>query len=246
MRTSERRKRPLAATLPRSTLVDSAYATLKRRIITCEIEPGLRITEAQLVEGMGIGKTPVREALARLAQEGLVRSIPHHGYEVSSITLRDVQELFGLRLIVEPAAVQLAAGHVDATHLRRLDELCQAGYDLGDRESASRFLRANHEFHATVAQASGNQRLVDVVVRVLDESERLFHLGLMLRNRTHEMAHEHRSLVDALVAGDGESARRIVVEQIVAAERMVVNALLSSPAVQSVRVEIPKVPKVSA
>lgn len=241
-----RRQRPLPASVPRGSLVDTAYATLKRRIIVCEIEPGLRITEAQLVEEMGIGKTPVREALARLAQEGLVRSIPHHGYEVSSITLRDVQELFGLRLIVEPAAVQLAAGHVDAVHLRRLDELCQAGYDLGDRDSAARFLRANHEFHATVAQASGNQRLVDVVVRVLDESERLFHLGLMLRNRTDEMAHEHRSLVDALVAGDGEAARRIAVEQIVAAERMVVNALLSSPAVQSVRVELPKVAKASA
>lgn len=227
-------------------MVDSAYARLKRRIITCEIEPGLRITEAQLVDDMGIGKTPVREALARLAQEGLVRSIPHHGYEVSPITLRDVQELFGLRLIVEPAAVQLAAGHVDAAHLRRLDELCQAGYALGDHESASRFLRANHEFHATVAQASGNQRLVDVVVRVLDESERLFQFGLMLHNRTDEMAHEHRALVDALVACDGEAARRIAVEQIVAAERMVVNALLSSPAVLSVRVGVPKVSKVSA
>lgn len=212
------------------SLVDDAYRQVRAQLIRCVLEPGQRLTESQLVQQLGVGKTPVREALARLVQERLVQAIPRHGYRVSPITLRDVQELFGLRLIVEPAAVQLAAGHVDATQLRRLDELCQAGYTLGDSASAAAFLHANTEFHVTVARASGNRRLATLLATLLDESERLFHLGLMLRNRTEEMAHEHKELVEALIAGDGEAARRIAVEQIIAAQRMVVDALLSSRA----------------
>jgi DNA-binding GntR family transcriptional regulator len=227
-------------------LANAAYARLKQEVIRCELEPGLRFTEAKLVLRTGIGKTPVREALGRLAQDGLVRSIPRHGYEVTPITLRDVQELFGLRLVVEPAAVQLAAGHVDAAQLRRLDELCHAGYEVGDHESAAAFLGANRELHGTIARSSSNSRLAEVVERVLDECERLFHLGLMLRNRTAEMAHEHKELLEALIAGDGEGARRIAVEQILSAQRMVIDALLYSPSLQSARVAPPRLLKVSA
>lgn len=240
MAVPRRRKRSAIQRIAERSLADDAYAVLKRRIIVCEMEPGMRVTEARLVQEIGIGKTPVREALARLVQEGLVHNIPRHGYEVAPVTLRDVQHLFGLRLIVEPATVQLAAGHVDTTQLRRLDELCQAGYTIGDHESVTRFLRANHEFHTTLARASGNPRLAEVVERLLEESERLFHIGLMLRNRTAEMAHEHQELVDALIAGDSEAARRIAVQQILTSQRMVVDALLSSPAVLSAQVEIPR------
>jgi DNA-binding GntR family transcriptional regulator len=85
-----------------------------------------------------------------------------------------------------------------------------------------------------------------VVERVLDGCERLFHLGLMLRNRSDEMAHEHRDLVDALIAGDAEGARRVSVEQTLAAQRMVIDALLYSPSLLSAQVEAPRLLKASA
>lgn len=192
-----------------------------------------------LVRQLRVGKTPVREALARLVHDRLVRSIPRHGYEVAPITLRDVQDLFGLRLVVEPAATQLAAGHVDAARLRRLDELCKAGYDVDDPSSIDDFLRANDELHATIARAGGNPRLAQEIERILDESERLFRLGLMLRNRTNEMAHEHQELVNALAAGDGDAARRIATKQILESQRMVMDALVASPTVLAAPVAIP-------
>src|SRR5215469_17615580 len=156
---------------------DTAYAELKRRIIHCELAPGERITEAQLASDTGIGKTPIREALTRLIQEGLVGSIPGHGYEVTPITLGDVHDLFSFRRIVESAAAQLAAGHLVATDLRRLDALCADQDVVDDAESEERYLRANYAFHATIADASGNRRLASTVRHVLDESERLLHLG---------------------------------------------------------------------
>jgi DNA-binding GntR family transcriptional regulator len=225
---------------PDRSLADSAYEALKRRIIRCEIAPGALVTEAMLVRDLKLSKTPVREALARLVHDGLVRNIPRHGYEVTPITLRDVQDLFGARLIIEPAATQLAAGHVDAKHLRRLDELCKAGYDVRSQTSIDEFLRANYELHATIARAAGNPRVALLVEHLLDESERLFHLGLMLRNRSNEMAHEHRELVSALASGQGEAARKVAIEQILESQRMVVDALVASPAVRSAPVAIPQ------
>ena len=213
-----------------------AYATLRRRVIQCELEPGERITEAQLAALTGIGKTPVREALTRLVQEGLVRSMPGHGYEITPITLGDVQDLFNFRLIIEPAAAQLAAGHVSAPDLRRLDALCAARFSALDQESESQYLQANYQFHTTIADASGNRRLAEQVRRALEESERLFHLSNVLKNRSDEVAHEHKDLVDALIAGDGETARKLTLAHITASQRLVLDALLTSPSLLAVTI----------
>jgi DNA-binding GntR family transcriptional regulator len=217
-----------------------AYAELKRRIIHCELEPGEHMTEAQLVGETGIGKTPIREALTRLIQEGLAHSIPGHGYEVTPITLGDVQDLFSFRLIVEPAAAQLAAGHVVATDLRRLDELCATHYFIGDTESEARYLHANYVFHTTIADSSGNHRLASAVRSVLDESERLFHLSAVLKNRSDEVIHEHKDLIDALIAGDGETARRMALTHITASQRLVLEALMTNSSLLSVHIVPPR------
>jgi len=240
-KTASTARRPFTKIVAAGSLADEAYVQLKRKIIRCELPPDLLVTESQLVRESGLGKTPVREALARLVQEGLVRNIPRHGYEIAPITLRDVDDLFGLRLIVEPAATELAAGHVDATQLRQLDEMCAASTDPdGGNESFDRHLKANRELHLTVARASGNRRLAEVMERLLDESERMLHLSLLFRNRRAEILHEHRQLVDALIAGDGEAARRVSIEQIEAARHNVTDALLSSPSILSAHVTAPK------
>jgi DNA-binding GntR family transcriptional regulator len=229
-----------ATSLPTRTSTSSqgevAYAALRRRIIHCELEPGERITEAQLASETRIGKTPVREALTRLIQDGLVRSMPGHGYEVTPITLGDVQDLYNFRLIIEPAAAQLAAGHVSATDLRRLDELCAARFSTADKESQSRYLQANYLFHTTIADASGNRRLAGAVRRALEESERLFHLSSALKKSGDDIAHEHTELVDALIAGDGETARKLTLAHLTASQRRVLDALLASPSLLAVNI----------
>ena len=219
---------------------DTAYAELKRRIIHCALAPGERFTEAQLASETGIGKTPVREALTRLIQEGLVGSIPGHGYEVTPITLGDVHDLFSFRRIVESAAAQLAAGHIVATDLRRLDALCAVQDVVEDAEGEERYLRANYTFHATIADASGNRRLARAVRQVLDESERLLHLSAPLSTRSEEIAREHKELVDALIAGDAETARRMASAHITESQRLVVDALMTSPSLLAVHIAPPK------
>jgi DNA-binding GntR family transcriptional regulator len=223
------------------SLTETAYIQIKRAIIRCDLEPGQHVTEEQLAERFGFSRAVVRPALKRLYQEKLVTTITRQRYVIPPITLKDAQDLFDLRALLEPVAARRAAGQVDPAQLRRLDDLCRAQYHLGDRDSAEEFLRANTEFHVTVARASGNDILADVIANLLDREERLNHLSHMLHDRNEAAYHEHHELVDALVAGDGARAERVMAAQIRAARAFVIEALTSSPSIQSVNVPRPAI-----
>ena len=214
-------------------LSDRAYERIRHDIISCVLAPGTEISEAQLCSQYGIGKAPVRMALNRLAHDGLVRAIPRRGYRVAPVTVKDIHDVFELRLMLEPAAARMAAGKVGAQRLRALDEISRSGYQPGDRRSTSRFLEASKAFQVAIARATGNARLAEAIERLLDEMTRLLHVGLALRNRSQELSRAHRALVKALARGDGDAAERICREQIETARSMVLSAILTSGPVMS-------------
>ena len=227
---------PLALVEDGRSLGDQAYASIKAAVIQCELEPGEPVTEEQLAALYGVGRAPVRAALKRLCQEKLVEVAARQRYVIAPMTLRHVNELFTVRALLAPPAARLAAGRIDAAHLRRLEELCQARYVVGDAESARAFLRLNTEFHSTVVRAAGNELLADVLIGVLEKIERVHHLGHLLRDRNEQAFHEHHDLVEALLDGDGERAFKITADQIEAARRFAIDGLVASPSVQSVNV----------
>lgn len=225
--------RPRAPGKPIPLLSQRAYERIKHEVITCAIAPGTEISENDLCTQFKLGKAPVRAALSKLAHDGLVRAMPRRGYVVAPVTLKHIHDVFELRLMLEPPAARMAAGRIEAQRLRALDEACAAGYQPGDAKSTARFLDANKAFHIAIAEATGNPRLAAMIDQLLDEMTRLLHLGLGSRNRTHEMQHEHRTLVKALTRRDGEAAERICREQIEAARAMVLSAVMSSAAVMN-------------
>ncbi len=211
-------------------LNDIAYATIKDDIISCVLQPGADVSEGMLVTRYELGKAPIRSALMRLRQEGLIISRGRQGNAVSPVTLRDVKEVFQLRLVLEVAAVRLAAGKVDAERLRELNKAAHASYLPGNRASESAYLRANREFHRYVAEASGNLRLASLVVALMELHERIVHLGLALQNREREFHHFHDELVDALIEGDGERAGALTESALRGGQRKVMEALADSAA----------------
>lgn len=217
---------------------EAAYAQLRQRIIRLELPPGTKFSEVQAAGWLETGKTPVREALSRLVHEGLVRTVPRVGYEVTPITLRDVQELFSLRAIVEPAAVEMAIGNVDPEWLTRLEQLCQAACKSDNLESVAEFLRMNSQFHLTIAEASGNGRLVAILRSVLEESERLYTIAVRLLDRTEEMVHEHRELIAALEEGNAAAARELTLAAIEGVRQQVVAALITTTSVMTTPVDV--------
>jgi DNA-binding GntR family transcriptional regulator len=191
-------------------LGESTYLAIRQAILSCSVRPGSMLTEAALMEQYKVGKSTCRLALARLTHEGLVRSVPRHGYTIVPVTLKDVEEVFALRLILEPEAARLAAGKVDAKALMRIDRAGRgnsASKNHGNRIGF--FLDANREFHMVIAAASGNERLARSISALFDEMTRLVALGFNAGDDSVEIADDHRLLVDALEAGDGKLAARI-------------------------------------
>jgi DNA-binding GntR family transcriptional regulator len=223
-------KRPPAGRGSAVRLGDLAYHQIKRDILGCLLPPGVEITEARLALRYGLGKAPVRAALLRLRQEGLVKSVARRGYLVTPVTVKDVQDLFEFRLLLEPGTARLAAGRIDKDGVRRLRALCRA-----DRVSRTAFNRANTEFHVAIAEAAGNQRVAAAISQVLDGMDRLFNLRLTPSDLT-DADRQHKLLIEALQAGDGERAEHIATEHIQQAARKVMDAVFSSSDLMAVEI----------
>lgn len=223
----------------RHTLTQEAYLAIKRRIIRLDLPPGAAFTESQLAADLALSKTPVREALTRLQREEFVEVNPRSGYSVSAVTLKDTRDLFALRILLEGEAARLAASSSSTPHmsqLRLLEKTAQIGYDPRAPESIARFLETNTEFHATIARASENRRLSQALQQVLDQMERLFHLGLPHTASSDDNVREHQELVKAIVRGDSELAHQLAISHVRASQSMVIDALLCSDALLSTNV----------
>lgn len=219
---------------------DQAYAVLRREIVACRLAPGARLTEAELTERFGIGKASLRIALQRLSQEGFVASIPRQGYRVVPVTLRDVEEVFALRLALEPLAAQLAAGHVDRAELEALERACRHRSDAAMRDQIDQFLDANRRFHMAIAEASGNRRLCRMLSELLDEMSRLVALGFGAENERPNIEQDHLSLIDHLAAGRGEAAAEVARHHIETFRTMTIHKVMAALSAAAADAPLPR------
>lgn len=192
-----------------ASLAQAAYNSLRRDILTCRLLPGSKITEPALMAQYQIGKSSCRIALTRLAHENLVTSLPRKGYQVVPITLRDVEEVFSLRLQLEPLAARLAVGRVDIDVLIQLEAACRQKHDLPLLEQIDLFMHSNNAFHLEIARASGNARLLRALTSLLEEMSRLVALGFTVQGSKPEIKHDHNAIIQALREGDGKRAELI-------------------------------------
>ncbi len=196
-----------AITVPATTLKgNQAYDILRREIVSCRLLPGISITETELMERFALGKASCRIALQRLTQEGFVASMPRHGHRIAPITVKDVDEVFALRMELEPLAARGAAGRVNRAQLERLEQACRRRIDVDVGNQIDFFLEANRSFHMAIAIAAGNQRLCRALSGLLDEMTRLVALGFGVQGVRPNIESDHAAMIDHLVAGDVDSA----------------------------------------
>ncbi len=219
-------------------MASRAYMAIKHDILRCTLAPGREISAGQLAENLELGLAPVRSALSRLEQDGLVKAIPRKGYLVAPVTLKSVLDIFEMRSLLEPHVARMAAGKIDIERLTFLDMICMRDYDHRNVQSRLEYLEANRNFHVFLAETAGNHKLTATLSQILDEMTRILFVGLGLRNRTIEMQHEHKALVDALVANDPEEAARLSAQEVMSSRQMVMDAILSSRAIQDVSLTI--------
>ncbi len=215
------------ASLSGNSLRERVYQQLQADIILGVYRPGEKLDVARLIEQYGMSKTPVRDALHALQQDGLVEVIPRVGYFASRITIKDVEDIFQLRLIVETASAELAAPRIAEEDLEELERLTERRYVTGNVASYKEFLADNREFHYRVAQAADNLRLADVVNNLLNQMQRLLILRLDLRDSADEMLSEHRRLLQAFRARDSKAARKAMEDAVRNARDAVMQSIVS-------------------
>ena len=153
-------------------LMQRAYERLRRDIIHCELEPGRDVTEAELALRLGFGKGPVRAALARLCQDGLVTPVHRRGYQIAPITISDIHDILEMRMLLEPAATRRAVGNIDKGVLQSIARSSSAA--SGQRFAVDHDI--NRQFHVMIVRACGNQRIADTVALLIDQMERVLRI----------------------------------------------------------------------
>jgi DNA-binding GntR family transcriptional regulator len=189
---------------------EEVYLHLKQDIITCQLLPGQLLYEGDLAEQYGVSKTPIREALTLLEKDGLIKFLPRKGYLVTTLTLKDVQEIFEVRLILERAVTVLAAERITEREITELEKFLEIGFQLNDESTIYAYIQANKDFHIAIARASRNQRLVEYMERLLNDAQRLQFMDLETGEGPWAWNRDHEVILEALRKRDKEAAARAV------------------------------------
>jgi len=207
-------------------LAESAYEKLRGQILSGELVHGERLAEEEIAENLGISRTPVREALRRLASEGLVDVTPNRGASVARWESADLREIFDLRAILESYAAQRAASRAGPAVIEILSDVCQEMEDIYAHIDGPRSLRSlaerNRRFHRTIIEAAESPRLNSMI-------DSLTHVPVVMQTFTQYSTHalarslqHHREIVDAMRAKDADWASSVMRAHILAARDEVV------------------------
>lgn len=186
---------------------DLVYNALKEQIVTGEIMPGERITVMQCAEKFGVSAMPVREALKRLQQEGLVKITPHAGAQVIKCDNRQFSEIVEIRNLIEPYAAKLATLRLTEKDFRVLDEMMEEMQACADTEDTLTYSDLNFKFHHYVYDRCGNETLVEMINSLWERSRMSRNIFLMERDRIVPSLEEHRKCLECLKNRDPEAVQ---------------------------------------
>ncbi|HTR83895.1 MAG TPA: GntR family transcriptional regulator [Reyranella sp.] len=204
--------RPAAMRQPRpgisrtGTASAAIYADLRAEILALKRLPGTPLSESQVAMACGVSRTPVREAILRLASEGLVDVFPQSGTFVSRIPLAALPEAIVIRKALEEAATRLAAAHATPEHIAVLEEIVARQGKAERAGDQNAFHLADEQFHAALADAAGYPGMWTIAQQVKVNVDRYRRLTLPRTGRMTHARDEHRAILDAVAAHDAPRA----------------------------------------
>lgn len=188
----------------KQSMQSTAYDFIRRKIVFCEYAPNQLLSEVQLQEELGCSRTPVREAISRLSQEGLLTVFPKQGIVVSGFTFSDISMIFEVRMLVEPYALRTYGERINQEELRRFDNIFRNHTsEILDKE----FYQQDDKFHSLLISALPNAYLKDLYAKIQTQNTRLRILsGNTVSQRAHSTVEEHLQIIAACLVPDWESA----------------------------------------
>jgi DNA-binding GntR family transcriptional regulator len=182
------------------------YRALRDDIVSMRRRPGSPIVEKEIALARGVSRTPVREALLRLADEDLVEIFPQSGTFVARIPVGALPEAILMRTALEQTTARFAAERADAGHLARLRDLIEHQRRVAARGDRDRFHEADEAFHAAIAEAAGHPGIWRFIEQVKIQVDRYRRLTLPVPGRMRRVLDEHAAIVTAIEAHDGPAA----------------------------------------
>ena len=202
------------ARLENLTLWQRAYDHLREEIIAGHLQPGAELAEVALSEQLGVSRGPIREAIGRLAAEGLVTVRPRRGAIVRSLSKDEFLELYQVREALEIMAVRLAVPRLGTDDFAALQALIDTMSKHAERGEITEFFEANVAFHAYLLDASGNRKLKELYGQLLGQMGRYRMRSLTLRGNLHRSVAEHAAILRAAKRGNTERAAHLMSEHI--------------------------------
>ena len=191
---------------PDRSLTDQAYVVLEEMICTLRLEPGEVLSEGALSQTLGIGRTPVREALQRLAREGLVTVLPRRGILVSEFNVGKQLRMLEVRRELERLMVRSAASRATADERARFAAIARAIYESSDAGDDIRFMRLDREFNVLVSQVNRNEFAAEAISLMAGLSRRFWFMHHRQDGDLSLIASLHADIANAIAAGDEAAA----------------------------------------
>lgn len=213
---------------PKEPFSEKAYRELKRRILQNEMPVGQPFLEQELAQLLEMSRTPTREAMIRLENEGLVEIRPRHGMIVKHISVNDMREIYAVLTALESSAAALAAARKPSEEeLAPMREAVKEMDAALAEDDLARWAAADELFHGTLVDLSDNNRIRELVDTFVGQSHRVRMLTLRMRPKPEGSNRDHRMVLDAIAKGDVDTARRVHREHREKSGSMLVELLVS-------------------
>jgi DNA-binding GntR family transcriptional regulator len=203
---------------------DRAYLDLRDRIVTLRLAPGTVLREDELMREMDVGRTPLREAVKRLALENMVAVQPRRGTFVTAVEAADIVNITEVRVELEGYAAEQAAQRLDETHRAAAAALLGEVERLTEPDDPDWLMRFDERIHRFTWEAAGNPYLAQTLERYFAHSLRIWYLVLDRLPGLGHAVHDQTHLLEALLEGDGDRARRIMREHVLDFQREILAA----------------------
>ncbi|HHP50800.1 MAG TPA: GntR family transcriptional regulator [Moorella mulderi] len=206
-------------------LREIVFEALKEAILEGHLKTGEKLMEIQLAEELGVSRTPVREAIRKLEQEGLVVIIPHKGAFVADLSMKDIADLFEVRAALESLAAALACERATEEELEEMERLLMEIGKGVEEENLEYTIEVDTKFHEVLYQASRNALLVKIINNLQEKIQTYRTTSLSMPGRMAEALEEHRRLLEAIAAREVDLAQRLAQEHIENAANRVMEAI---------------------
>jgi DNA-binding GntR family transcriptional regulator len=209
----------------KKNLKEQVFDELKNRILYAKLSPGVKISDNEVAREMGISRTPVREALVRLAGHGLVEELPNRGFRVRVLTLREIEDLYIMREALEVLAVRLAIQNMDSEKTRILGQLLKNYVPIINAQDFAKHIQLDHRFHFQIVSYSNNAFLTQTFRSLQDQIRIVRHYEHLRSDSYQKIYNEHQQIFNFMVKGETAKAKSAMSRHILQAMKNILTYL---------------------